>query len=149
MKHKLLSVLAAAMLVCLITVPPAGASGPKPPAGLIPVDMDPYFKSISGQAAAAKIKADTLAAMPQLEQAKSSAAASGAKALGVGDVEWLYADGWRQFTLRAIGDNAEIWVANDLSYCPTDPRPPHVVTQEQVEYLLHEFNTVVYPSNTN
>jgi len=66
---------------------------------------------------------------------------------GLGDVRVLYADGFREFTLRAIDGNAEIWVANDLSYCPTDPRSPHVVTDEQVNYLLDEFNSNIYLKN--
>jgi immune inhibitor A len=149
MKHKILAVSGIiALTVGLLAVVPAGASGPKPPAGLIAVDMDPYYKSLTGEAASAKIQADTMAAAPDLAEAAAAYAASGGSALGVGDVQMLYADGWQAFTLQAIGDNAEIWVANDLSYCPGDPRPPDVVTQEQVDYLFAEFNGTIYPSNT-
>ncbi len=149
MKHKVLAVLGiVALLSSFLMVVPAAASGPTPPSGLIAVDMDPYYKSLTGEAALAKIQADTVAATPELAEA-AAAAASGGAALGVGDVKVLYADGWRDFTLRAIGDNAEIWVANDLSYCPGDPRPPHIVTQEQIDYLFNQLNTVIYPSDTN
>jgi hypothetical protein len=146
MKHKILAILGiAALLSGLLLVAPVAASGPTPPSGLIPVDMDPYYKSMTGEAALAKIQADTIAATPELAAAS---AAAGADAAGVGDVEFLYADGWREFTLRAIGGNAEIWVANDLSYCPGDLRPPHVVTQEQIDYLFEQLDSVIYPSNT-
>jgi len=145
MKHKVLTTLSVAvLLVGLLVVIPAGASAPKPPSGLIPVDMDPYYKSLTGEAALAKIQADTVAAAPEL----AAAATTGGAAAGVGDVEWLYADDWREFTLKAIGGNAEIWVANDLSYCPGDPRAPDVVTQDQIDYLFNEFNNTIYPSDT-
>ena len=172
MKRKLLSLLGiVALLSGFLMAAPVAASEPTPPTDLIAVDMDPYYKSLTGATARAKIEADTEVAAAELAAAveaygsvpsteKSKPPKSkGAKAtttsttaavatVGVGEVRPLYADGWRQFTLQAIGGNAEIWVANDLSYCPGDPRPPHVVTQEQVDYLLQQFNDVIYPSNT-
>ena len=145
---KTITILALMAILAGLFVMPVAAGGPKPPSGLIAVDMDPYYKSLSGEAAFAEIQADTIAAMPELAEAASSSADSGGSAAGVGDVEFLYADGWQEFTLRALGDNAEIWVANDLSYCLDDPRPSDIVTQEQIEYLLAEFNGNIYPSNT-
>jgi hypothetical protein len=126
---------------------PAAQAAPQPQAGLIPVDADPYFKSLTGEAAAAQIRAATQALTPQQKAAMAAARGSGA-ALGVGDVRLMYADGYRYFTLKAIGGNAEIWVANDLSFPAGDPRPPHVVTQEQIDYLFSELNNKIYPSNT-
>ncbi len=55
---------------------------------------------------------------------------------------------FKQFTLRSIGDNVEIWVANDLSFPEGDPRPPQVVTQEQVDKLKDEFDSNIYPTDT-
>lgn len=148
MKRKLLATCAVVILVSgLAATAPASAGGPNPLTDGIAVDMDPYYRSLTGDAALAQIEADTLAAAPALAEAAASAA-SGAAAAGVGDVEWLYADGWQQFTLRALDGNAEIWVANDLSYCDGDPRPADVVTQEQIDYLLDQLNNVIYPSNT-
>lgn len=113
----------------------------------IPVDADPYYKSLKGDAAFNKIYSDTIASKTVLDEALASSQ-SGAAAAGVGDVEVLYADGWLEFTLRALDENAEIWVANDLGYAPGDPRPAHVVTQEQIDYLLNEFNDNIYSSLT-
>ena len=110
----------------------------------IPVDADPYYKSLDGEAAYNLIYADTQKAA----EALTSSASSGGSAAGVGNVEWLYADGWQLFTLKALGANAEIWVANDLNYLPGDLRPTPVVTQEQIDYLLLEFNTNIYPQVT-
>ena len=147
MKLKVFSVLMmVALLAGLLVAVPVAAVGPTPETSGIAVDMDPYYKSLTGEAAWAKIEADTEIAAADLAEAAASSE-SGAAA-GVGDVELLYADGWQEFTLRALDDKAEIWVANDLSYCPGDPRPPQVVTQEQIDYLLAEFNDTIYPSNT-
>lgn len=52
----------------------------------------------------------------------------------------------KRFTLRSIGDNVEVWVANDLSYA--DDRPDDVVTQTQVDMVRDEFNSNIYPKNT-
>ncbi len=136
-------------VLLLVMVPMAGnviAAQPNIPAGLIAVDMDPYYKELDQEAASAKIMGDTAMAAVSLEAAKASLSGS---AVGVGDVEWLYADGWQEFTLKAIDGNAEIWLANDLSYPAGDPRPTPVVTDAQIDYMLAEFNNTIYPSNTN
>ncbi|PWW31069.1 immune inhibitor A peptidase M6 [Cytobacillus oceanisediminis] len=54
---------------------------------------------------------------------------------------------FKQFTLRSVGENVEIWVANDLSF--PDDRPAHVVTQEQVDKLRDEFDRNIYPKATS
>ncbi|NWQ40863.1 immune inhibitor A [Bacillus sp. EB106-08-02-XG196] len=53
---------------------------------------------------------------------------------------------FKTFTLRSVGENVEIWVANDLSF--PDNRPAHVVTQEQVDKLRNEFDSNIYPKAT-
>lgn len=53
---------------------------------------------------------------------------------------------FKEFTLRSVGENVEIWVANDLSF--PDERPAHVVTQEQVDKLRNEFDNNIYPKAT-
>lgn len=53
---------------------------------------------------------------------------------------------FKEFTLRSVGENVEIWVANDLSF--PDERPAHVVTQEQVDKLRDEFDSNIYPKAT-
>lgn len=147
MEKKIVSTVAAVTALMLVfqialVATPIVACSPKSAPQYIPVDVDPYYKSLTGSAAFSKIQADTIAKQSVLDNAK------GASASGVGDVELLYADGWREFTLWAIGGNAEIWVANDLSYPAGDPRPPDVVTQGQVDYLLEQFNDVIYPEMT-
>ena len=144
----LLSVLIAVPVIHLLMgVPPVAFAKPFVPNRQVPVDVDPFYKSLSGEAALAKISADTVLAGDVLGESEASLNLGGS-ALGVGDVELLYADGWQEFTLKAIGDKAEIWVANDMSYPLGDPRPPDVVTQDQVDYLLYEFNENIYPALT-
>jgi len=55
---------------------------------------------------------------------------------------------FKDFTLRSVGDNVEIWVANDLSYGPDNPKPADVVTQVQVDKLRDEFDSNIYPTAT-
>ncbi|MFP8784616.1 peptidase M6 [Planococcus plakortidis] len=55
---------------------------------------------------------------------------------------------FKEFTLRSIGDNVEIWVANDLAYGPDNPKPADIVTQAQVDKLKAEFDSNIYPVAT-
>jgi len=55
---------------------------------------------------------------------------------------------FKSFTLKGIGENVEVWVADDLSFPAGDPRPPQVVTQEQVQKLIAEFDNKIYPTVT-
>lgn len=118
-----IAVMISVMSLLLIAMVPAAtdasAAQSKMPDGLIAVDVDPYYKGLNQEAASTKIVSDTAKAAATLEAAKASSSGS---ASGVGDVEWLYADGWQEFTLKAIGGNAEIWLANDLSYPPGEDR---------------------------
>jgi hypothetical protein len=67
---------------------------------------------------------------------------------------WLYLDNYLgfyffdMFELRANGTSAEIWVQLDLSWNETDPRPVPIITDEQVDYLLSEFENNMYPTDT-
>src|SRR4030042_737973 len=144
-----IAVIISAMSLLLVAMLPMGtsvaAAQPKMPAGLIAVDIDPYYKGLDQEVASARITGDTVKAAATLEAAKTSSSGSAA---GVGDVEWLYADGWQEFTLKAIGGNAEIWLANDLSSPAGDPRPTPVVTADQIEYMFEEFNDNMYSSDT-
>lgn len=56
---------------------------------------------------------------------------------------------FKEFTLRSVGENVEIWVAKDLAYGPNNPKPADVVTQEQVDKLRDEFDSNIYPKATD
>ncbi|MBW6467978.1 MAG: immune inhibitor A [Coriobacteriia bacterium] len=142
MPRKLLSfsavVVVFALLIAGAGVATAGTSNQKVAGSTIAVDADAYYKMLTGDDAEAKIAGDAA-------EAGGETALAGAGPADVGDVRTLYGDGFREFTLRAFGEYAEIWVANDLSYPEGDPRPTPVVTDEQVDYLLDEYNENIYP----
>jgi len=52
------------------------------------------------------------------------------------------------FYLIAETDASELWIQADLSYPDGDPRDMPVVTCEQAAYLLDEFDTNMYPTET-
>ena len=69
--------------------------------------------------------------------------------------EWLGLDdvGGRfyrkTYTLRAVGQHIEVWVAQDLAFPAGDCRKdPVVVTDAQVTGLVSEFDTKIYPRET-
>jgi hypothetical protein len=57
----------------------------------------------------------------------------------------------KQYVLRGIGDNVEVWVAKDIAFPAGDCRNTVgggegiVVTDEQVASFVHEFDTNIYP----
>jgi hypothetical protein len=56
----------------------------------------------------------------------------------------------KPYTLRGVGDNIEVWVANDTAFPAGDCRgtAATVVTDAQVASLVTEFDTVMYPRET-
>ncbi len=58
----------------------------------------------------------------------------------------------KPFTLRGVGDKIEVWVANDLSFPAGDCRAqiPNstTITDAQVAYFVNEFDTVMFPKET-
>jgi len=67
--------------------------------------------------------------------------------LGLDDNESTYY--LKEFTLQAVGEHIEVWVANDLTFPAGDCRNDSVtVTREQAEYLAGEFDTRMYPKES-
>lgn len=52
------------------------------------------------------------------------------------------------FELRAVGNFTEIWVQVSLDWPLGDPRDTPVILDEQVEYILEEFENNIYPTDT-
>ncbi|WP_054859991.1 hypothetical protein [Gracilibacillus sp. JCM 18860] len=51
------------------------------------------------------------------------------------------------FTLKGVGEYGEVWVSNELAYPEEDPRNEEelsVITDQQVQYLLNEFDEKIY-----
>ena len=56
------------------------------------------------------------------------------------------------FTLKSVGDHIEIWVQNNLSFPTGDCRNDgvrNVVTQAQLDNFVHEFDTNIYPKESD
>lgn len=53
------------------------------------------------------------------------------------------------YELKAESSNVEIWVQCDLSYPEGDPRQPDEITDEQVLYIMSEFDNNIYPTVTS
>ena len=60
----------------------------------------------------------------------------------------------KRYRLRGVGDNIEIWVAEDLAYPAGDCRntidggAPITVTDAQVTSFIHQFDTNMYPKES-
>jgi len=66
--------------------------------------------------------------------------------LGLDDVQGRYV--LKSFTLRAVGNHAEVWVANNLNFPTGDCRNDgvrNVITNDQVAYLIDQFDNNMYP----
>src|SRR3990170_828390 len=103
---------------------------------------------------------------PGLEREVQRLAGRPVSAAAVGDTRfWLGLDDFngeiyvKEYTLRAEGSHAEIWVASDsdsvstgLEFpagdCRNDDGVRTVVTDEQVQYLLDEFDNNMYPTES-
>ncbi|MCM3588211.1 immune inhibitor A [Mesobacillus maritimus] len=163
MKKKLFSVLTTGALA-LSLLAPAVVPGNTAEAATTPkwdverygdrIDVDGQLNTLANdeeflKKAEAKIKEQ--AGEIQFDEAEeNSSSTSGASITNVGETK-LFLDrnlAFKRFTLRSVGENVEIWVANDLSFPEGDPRPAHVVTQEQVDKLRDEFDSNIYPKAT-
>ncbi len=51
-----------------------------------------------------------------------------------------------EFTCRAENSVAQVWVQNDLSWVPGDPRNLPIITDVQSNYILNEFTNNILPT---
>jgi hypothetical protein len=92
-----------------------------------------------------------------VKKARATAKAAGVTP-AVGTVrQWLASDdtvGYyrKDYTLRGVGDHIEVWVANDLAFPAGDCRNAvagsTTVTEAQVNELVEQFDTNMYPKET-
>ncbi len=52
------------------------------------------------------------------------------------------------FTVRAIGQHIEVWVQDDPSFPAGDPRNPVTVTDDEIGYLVDQFDNNIYPKES-
>ena len=71
--------------------------------------------------------------------------------------QWLALDDFngqlylKAYTLRGVGDKIEVWVANDTAFPAGDCRSRRQrpsVTEAQVDRLVSEFDSNMYPKET-
>ena len=55
---------------------------------------------------------------------------------------------FKEFTLLALGDNVEVWVANDLAWPAGDSRVNPTITESQAESLATQFDENMYPAES-
>lgn len=108
--------------------------------------LDPEFQKEADK----KIKAQAGALDDETADGGEEAAAESPFTFDGGTKKFLNRNlKFKDFTLRSVGDNVEIWVANDLAYGPNNPKPADVVTQAQVDKLKAEFDSNIYPVATD
>jgi hypothetical protein len=64
------------------------------------------------------------------------------------DTDFVYV---KPFTLKAVSAHMEVWVANDLLFPAGDCRNGErtIITQADVDYLVNEFETNIYPKESS
>lgn len=126
-----------------------------------PIAVD-WQSGLAGEVAMPKFSGDPLQ-MPSGAQSSSGAGTSSAlqtsqSYVGQQVFDWYLwaiaavfgAANGPYMTCRAVGEYAEVWVADDLFFLPGDPRNNYpdnwTITDEMCEFLVHEFDTVIYPT---
>ena len=156
-RSRLLSAAAALLLVPLIQVLPASTAGAAPTAVKAPAsdvrELTRKDFKLDGK------KVQTPAKYSPKAQTKAKAAAAAASTPAVGSVrQWLGLDDMngtlyrKDYTLRAVGDKIEVWVANDTAFpagdCRTQIPDTTTVTDAQAEELRDEFDNNMFPKET-
>ncbi len=143
----------ALLLTVMVLVPTVGSAAPEP--GRLPVDDTREFEGVKDP--------KLVKQAPGLEREVRRLSEKSVGAAVVGETRfWLGYDDYngevyvKEYTLRAVGDHAEIWVASDsddvssgLEFptgdCRNDDGVRTVVTDDQIEYMLGEFDDNMYP----
>ncbi len=55
---------------------------------------------------------------------------------------------FKEFTLLSVGDEIEVWVANDLSWPANDSRTDPTISENQAEAMARQFDENMYPVET-
>ncbi|HSL43325.1 MAG TPA: hypothetical protein VK897_07830 [Anaerolineales bacterium] len=147
MKQKLLAVLT--ILIVVGMLPGAALAAPQPP-DYRPVDAGPRIREMA-------ITPDMIPAVSDKEIAAEQLAADALVTASSTDcitaTKWFlilddYAGTyrWASFTLMGEGTQSQVWVQADLAWPAGDIRTTPVVTCEQVQYLIGQFDGNIYPN---
>jgi hypothetical protein len=157
-KKKILSIVSTGALVATLFAPfataPVEAASPYANFNTVKygdrVDIDGYLNELSTSDSFQK-QADQIIKAQADEVSNTAGAASEESSFTYdgGTKKFLNRNlKFKDFTLRSVGDNVEIWVAKDLSYGPNNPKPADIVTQAQADKLRDEFDANIYPVAT-
>lgn len=151
MKRWLFFVAVATLLVSSFTLPThwgaAVQAAPETTQGPDPVDVGPKLRGEDPH----QVNIDTSSVPSRLQSKVGSQAYEPTPGielffLSLDDAQGHYY--FKEYTLRAVGEYAEIWVANDLDF-PQEERNDSVeITDEHVAYMLDEFDHNIYPKVT-
>ncbi|QGH36756.1 peptidase M6 [Gracilibacillus salitolerans] len=120
-------------------------------------EVDPDFRSETVEEALKEGRVDFSGADVNEEESSESKDAGVSSAVTPDDIgiskPWVTVNNTSgqyvltEFTLKGVGEHGEVWVADNLEYPEGDPRNAaevSVVTDEQVHYLLNEFDENMY-----
>lgn len=150
--------LSAALAASALTVPALGAgTATADPASVQAADPRPFDPSTDLKDITFQGKKVDTTMQYRADKARNRSMAPQAATPDVGTVrEWLALDDvegsiyYKDYTLRGVGDHIEVWVANDIAFPEGDCRGDDatVVTDAQVDSLVHEFDTNMYPKES-
>jgi hypothetical protein len=122
-------------------------------------ELPPNKRFSTAKLGLVKSQAKAQAKAQSTAQARTFAAAAAAATPPVGTVrQWIALDDFngflyrKDYTLRGVGNNIEVWVANDTAFpagdCRTQVPNTTTVTDAQVADLVSEFDNNMYPKET-
>jgi immune inhibitor A len=92
--------------------------------------------------------ADRAAAASTAGQGGNPAYAEGDQLYGLVLNDYLGGYQLATYTVRAIGQHIEVWVQDNLDFPAGDPRNPVTVTDDQIAYLVDQFDNNIYPKES-
>ncbi|HEX2105906.1 MAG TPA: choice-of-anchor J domain-containing protein [Solirubrobacteraceae bacterium] len=158
-RRALVSASALALFVLAVPAATANAAGPAP--GTVETGPDynkgkPLPWRAAPRVTPARLGARFAARASRARRARARITAVGERPV-VGTVKsWPALDDaegliyLKDYTLRAVGEHIEVWVANDIQFPANDCRngARTVVTDAQAQYLAREFDTNIYPKES-
>jgi immune inhibitor A len=140
MKNKLLAILSVLVIVGML--PGSALAAPKP-IDYKPVDVGPEIRGWELTSERMDLTGDAAPAGPAAATPLSSCT-YGSKLFAIlndytGQYQFTY------FDLVAESGFSQIWVQRNLSWPAGDPRTKPVITCEQAQYLMGEFDNNIYP----
>jgi immune inhibitor A len=151
MRRRFLAAVTAVVLAAAVA--PAGATAAPPVANPRPVDIGPEIRDWEATpdriapANAAALAADDTAASAAVSASATDCITESKIFLILNDYSGRYQATY--FNLMGDGSQAQVWVQANLAWPAADPRPTPTVTCDQVQYMLGQFQSNIYPKETS